>query len=607
MLCAPYRVFHTVTQKLSFHHTTAMTTTKFATAAALISVAAAAINFEACPQLNAQITRELPATVELATFECANLNVPLDYTDETSDEELELDLFRVPATEEPVLGSVLVNFGGPGGTGAQNLPAYASQLRDIIGSQWNLLSWDPRGTGKTIPYRCELPTGTSSSTNTKRDLGSLVSTNVTEGFLEVGWDYAGQIADTCYEQDDGTAELIGTAFVARDVMQIVDALDDGDLNFYGWSYGSALGDYIAAMFPDRVGRMVLDGNVNPHDYQSGTYVEAAADIDSAFDGFLQTCFEAQDDCSLYSFVQPNSTEDLLTTINTALRPLAPLANTGLQAYLAWLNVKSLPIQPLYFPGTWPNFADTLTLLLNTTDPNALPMPNTTSNGTYDESENAVFGIRAGDATFQANSSDEYLPVVQQEATISDSFSDVTYISLWVSARWRLPAKERYWGDFQETTNTPILFVNGQYDPITPINGAYNASAGFEGSVVLAHSGYGHGLLASPSTCAADYIQQYFKDASLPENGTVCQPDSSPLELWQAVVEASSTASNGSSNGTSSSSGPRGTSSASGSPDQTSSGSEAPQQTGAGARVASGAFSATIASVVMLVGLVVVNL
>ncbi|KAK3046035.1 hypothetical protein LTR09_012448 [Extremus antarcticus] len=580
-----------------------MTTTKFAAAAALIRVAIAALDFSPCAQLNTAIAREL--AIDIATFECANLSVPLDYTDDASD-ELELSLFRVAATEEPVLGNVLINFGGPGGTGAENLPAWADKLRDIIGPQWNLVSWDPRGTGKTIPFQCTPPVGFSSTTNTKRDLGSLVSTNVTETFLNVGWEYAGQFADACLEQANETGSLIGSAFVARDVMEIVDALDDGELlNYYGWSYGTALGSYIAAMFPERVGRMVLDGNLNPHDYQSGTYVDAAADIDSAFDGFLTTCFEAQEDCSFYSLVQPNTTGDLLTAMNTALAPLAKVANTGLQAYLTWLTVKNSAIQPLYFPRQWPQLADEITLLVNATTTTPPTTPNVTSNATrYDEAENAVIGIRASDATFQANLSREYLPIVEQSAQVSDSFSDVFYFSLWASARWRMPAKERYWGDFRETTNTPILYVNGQYDPVTPIVGAYNASSGFAGSVVLAHSGYGHGLLASPSRCAAEFVQQYFKDATLPANGTVCEPDASLLETWEAVVKASSTTSNGSSNGTSSSSGPG--QSSSGSPGQTSSGS-APAQTGSGASVASGAFAATIGSAVMLVCLVFASL
>lgn len=530
---------------------------KIISSLALIHAATAALDFSPCPDLNDEIATEL-SPANITTFDCANVTVPLDYTDPDSN-SLDLNVFRVQATEEPVLGNVLINFGGPGGTGAQNLPALADVMRDIIGPQWNLISWDPRGTGKTIPFQCTPPTGLIDTTsNTKRDLGSLVSTNATEGFLNYGWDLAGDIADACAQQASETASLIGTAFVARDVMEIVDALDDGNLlHYYGWSYGTALGSYIAAMFPERVGRMVLDGNLNPHEYQSGTYAHAADDTDEAWDGFLETCFEAKDDCSLYSFVQPNTTSDLLSTINAAIRPLSLTSGLSLQSYLTYQIVKNVPISPLYFPRQWPQLADTLTLLLNSsaTGSTANLTDTTTANtSTYDEAQNAVLGIRASDATFRANTSADYLPILRQQANASASFGDSFYLSLWVSARWQIPAKERYWGDFSADTHTPILYVNGEYDPVTPIMGAYNGSAGFAGSVVLAHSGYGHGLVASPSQCAAGYVRAYFRNATLPDEGTTCEPDSSTLEVWREVVQASSAAGNGTGGGGSSSSG-----------------------------------------------------
>lgn len=385
-------------------------------------------------------------------------SVPLDYTKDDSN-SLELNVFRVNATQQPALGNLLVNFGGPGGAGADNLPAWARQMAYIVGPRWNLISWDPRGTGHTIPFNCtgvgSLATNTN---NNKRELGNLLSTNVTEGFIEHGWEMAGETAKGCAAQNNKTGTLIGTAFVARDVMKIVDALDDGGLlNYYGWSYGTALGSYIAAMFPDRVGHMVLDGNVNPHDYQSGTYADLADDVDAAFHGFLQTCFEAKDDCSLYTLVQPNRTQDMLTAVNDALATYEKLALTTQTAYLTWVGLKSQVYQPLYFPNQWPQLADLITLALNST---TLPTP-PKENDAYGEAVNAVFGIRASDAIFRANSSADYLPIIRQEARVSKSFSDSAYVSLWVSARWPMPAKERYWGDFHEVTKNPILYVNGK--------------------------------------------------------------------------------------------------------------------------------------------------
>ncbi|KAK5316321.1 hypothetical protein LTR70_006275 [Exophiala xenobiotica] len=492
------------------------------------------IQFQPCPELNARITAI--TGVEGTPFDCAKLSVPMDYTKIDSG-PLELDLFRVNATEEPVLGTVLINFGGPGGTGAENLPAWADQARDNIGAQWNLLSWDPRGTGNTIPFQCNL-TDISGTTTTpqKRDLGTLVSTNLTEVFLNGGWEAAGQLADHCASEANEKATLIGTAFVARDMIEIVDALgEDGLLRYYGWSYGTALGSYAAAMFPERVERMVLDGNMNPYDYQAGHYGELVDDVDEAFGGFLQACFDAIDDCALYTLLQPNTTQDLLDAINLVLTPFAQNAASSIEAYTSYLSIKGIFIQPLYFPRTWPRTAQTLASLLNGTT-SSTPGSNSTPE-VYGTAQNAVIGIRGSDATFIANSSEEYLAEVKYQATVSPGFSDVAYFSLWPSAQWRMHAQERYWGDFNVTTKTPILYVNGEFDPVTPLVNAYKASAGFEGSVVLPHSGYGHGIFAAPSQCVAGYVQAYFKDATLPGEDAHCEPDSSLLQVWRASVQA----------------------------------------------------------------------
>ncbi|KAH0843784.1 hypothetical protein AYO21_07922 [Fonsecaea monophora] len=503
------------------------------------------IQFQPCPELNANISALLGGGGSV--FDCATLSVPLDYTDPDSG-PLDLRLFRVNATQEPVLGSVLINFGGPGGTGAENLPTVAEIAQSVIGPQWNLVSWDPRGTGYTLPFTCDLDAlAAAPAPAQKRDVGTLISTNVTEVFLNVGWDYAGQIADYCAGQSNETGTLIGTAFTARDMIEIVDALDeDGLLRYYGWSYGTALGSYVAAMFPDRVERMVLDGNLNPHDYQAGHYGEFAHDIDEAFAGFLQTCFDTADNCALYSLLRPNTTQDLLDAINAVLIPLAENATSSLEGYLTYLGVKGTFIEPLYYPSTWPTFAETLASIMNGT---ASAPANTSTPVPYGLAKYAVIRIRASDATFIANSSDDYLSQVKYQATVSPGFSDASYFNIWPSARWRMHARERYWGDFRATTKSPILYVNGEFDPVTPLVNAYNGSAGFTGSAVLPHSGYGHGVFVSPSACVSRHVQAYFLNGTLPEADAHCEPDLDPVELWLSRVQASEANSTASGNDT----------------------------------------------------------
>lgn len=121
------------------------------------------------------------------------------------------------------------------------------------------------GTGKTLPFSC-YPDPVSRLLAPADMAG-----NASDAALGRVWAEASLFSDACYATQNKTGELLGTAFVARDFMHIVDALgEDGLLRYWGVSYGTVLGSTLAAMFPDRIDKLVNDGVVNPHEYYSNT-------------------------------------------------------------------------------------------------------------------------------------------------------------------------------------------------------------------------------------------------------------------------------------------------------------------------------------------------
>lgn len=494
------------------------------------------MEWQPCPELNQNITtlNGLAGTI----FDCGHLAVPLDYTDPNS-ELLQLDLFKANATREPVLGTVLINFGGPGQTAPDNLALYAAEMAANIGHQWNLVSWDPRGTGKTLPFDC----GFNSSANPvqrhlKRDYPGIASPNLTQYFIVEGWDWAGYVADKCSMTMNKVGQYIGTSFTARDMMEIAVATnDDGLLRYYGWSYGTVLGSYAAAMFPERIDRMVLDANQDPLDYQAGHGGNSLQDADKAFSAFLEECLANKPNCALAGHTNATRVEQVLDPMNTFLQPLAKNATTyeGMEAYRAATQAIYLL---LYSPASWPTLAEIIHQLLNQTD-SAMTGDASTSFATPTPynlgAEWAIYGIRGSDAFWRPDTAEKYLPrVIHQARTSSFSFQ---YSDFWPSARWKLNAKERYAGNFSTTTKRPILYVNGEYDPVTPISNAYAASKRFKGSVVLPHSGYGHGIIASPSSCVARHVQAYFQIGAIPAVGSRCQPNMGPWEMAAAIAQS----------------------------------------------------------------------
>lgn len=425
-------------------------------------------------------------------------------------------------------------------------------MRSFQGCNTNFSS----GTGKTLPFDCKIQPAVKLEA---RRLPGLTSTNLTERFLNTGFKDAVTYADACYASMNATGELIGTAFTARDVIRITDALGEGgQVRYWGPSYGSQLGMVLAAMFPERIERMVLDGNTNPHDFIRGNYGNYLIDADKTFLAFLEECAQAKEKCALVSSAGLNTAIDMLNAINKLLLdPLAELVYESTAAFDAYVGAKTALFSGLYYPNTWPSLAETIVGLLNgsaAAAAAAAPAETKPKPPPYNLGIDSVNGIRGSDALWTASKPEDILEEVKKQASYSTSFSDIGFYFTWASAAWKMKAKEQYKGDFKVKTNYPILFVNGAWDVSTPLANALNATTCFQDSVVLQHNGYGvslspshlsptffvhfdftshtnthaqHTLTADPSLCTLRYIQDYFKHGTLPAPGTHCEPESKP--------------------------------------------------------------------------------
>jgi hypothetical protein len=159
-------------------------------------------------------------------IDCTTLEVPLDYADGDSNEKLTLNLVRSPATAEEKLGTILTNFGGPGQEGLPNMPIFAPILSPILKGQYDIVSWDPRGSGQTLRFQCVPPE------DADLILGSN-GANASATAAEELWAEAAAAAELCFTENKDHGHLIGQAYSARDMDRIVDALDDNKLKYWG--------------------------------------------------------------------------------------------------------------------------------------------------------------------------------------------------------------------------------------------------------------------------------------------------------------------------------------------------------------------------------------
>jgi len=232
-------------------------------------------------------------------LQCAELTVPVDYS-QPDGEQVEIAVARLRASSpDQRLGSLVFNFGGPGDAGTETLGGYASQIPASIRARYDLVSFDPRGTGRSRPVECIDDT-------TADRLNAVDPTPDSDADLRSMYDGTHDPVDVvarCVARNGAWLAQLGSRNVARDLDRLRTALGEKTLSFVGYSYGTVIGSVYAQMFPDRVGRMVLD---SPVDLSADPLEELRGNsqgFEQALEDFLADCAK-NPDCSFHSDADP---------------------------------------------------------------------------------------------------------------------------------------------------------------------------------------------------------------------------------------------------------------------------------------------------------------
>lgn len=223
-------------------------------------------------------------------FECARLEVPLDY-ESPDGRTAQVALLRAPATGDPAkrIGSVLLNPGGPGFSGMSHAPQVATALGEHqVTRQFDLIGFDPRGVGASTP-------ALDCFSNAEREADKLVN-SINSGGKDYTDDETRQLAQQCAERSGGEDVLAhaGTRDAARDMDVLRAVLGDDKLSFLGASYGTRLGAIYAETFPQNVRAMALDGAVDPTLGTVDRRVALFAGFQRSFDNMAAFCAKTQD-------------------------------------------------------------------------------------------------------------------------------------------------------------------------------------------------------------------------------------------------------------------------------------------------------------------------
>jgi pimeloyl-ACP methyl ester carboxylesterase len=458
-------------------------------------------------------------------LQCATLTVPVDYT-QPDGEQVDLAVARVPATRpRQRLGSLVFNFGGPGDAGAETLPDYVAQIPAAVRARYDLVSFDPRGTGKSRPVECF-------DDATSDRLNAVDPTPNSDADLRAFYDGTNEPVDVvarCVARNGQWLAQLGSRNVARDLDRLRAALGDDKLSFIGYSYGTVIGSVYAQMFPERVGRMVLD---SPVDLSADALQELrgnAQGFEQALRDFLADCAK-HPECDFYSHGDPTS----------ALQALQRRFEQGLELRTADLNTGKASkrkagvatfytalISALYDREFgWPELAQALadarkgdgSMLLALAD----VYNGRRDDGTYDNIDEVIGVILCDDRDDPVPTFDEFRAEYDREVAqypLLGSYAGSTVLGC--DPRLPRPPASEQVGDVRVGDAPPILVVGTTRDPATPFVGAQDLVTRLTGSRLLTFDSTEH-TAYTKNGCINRAVDAYLLHGTLPPEGTVCK-------------------------------------------------------------------------------------
>ncbi|MDN4472073.1 alpha/beta hydrolase [Demequina zhanjiangensis] len=450
-------------------------------------------------------------------FECANVEVPLDWTD-PGGESIEIAINRAPATSSDArVGSLLINPGGPGGSGLDFLEYFTSYYGDSVAAAYDVIGFDPRGVGESTGIECG-------------DGDVLDEYYITDYSFETEDDLAAadqrtaEFAAGCQELTGDLIANVDTVSAARDMDVIRAVVGDDQLNFVGASYGTQLGATYAELYPDTVGHMVLDGAVDflLDDIEAGK--GQAAGFETALTSFLEYC-QGEPTCPL-SADMDTAREQIGDLARDALESPLPTGEDGLEVN-GNLMVYGIVVT-LYSEDSWPYLLQAINEVY--TQGTAFIfyqlagfyLDRDTISGEYTANSTIAFtAISCLDSTDRS----DWTVADQQELTAAMEEASPTF-GWWFASgggcsAWPWVAHQTIESlDYPDTAN-PILVVGTTRDPATPYEWAESLTEQLGNAVLLTYDGDGHTAYGRSNDCIGDTVDEFLVDGTVPDSGLVC--------------------------------------------------------------------------------------
>ncbi|MFJ3334050.1 alpha/beta hydrolase [Streptomyces sp. NPDC086766] len=446
-------------------------------------------------------------------WQCATMKAPLDWNKPNGD-TIDIALIRARASGPGArIGSLIFNFGGPGGSGVSTLPAVGQDYTKLR-TRYDLVSFDPRGVGRSAGVKCESDAQLDryfQQDGTPDDAAERTRfQNNTKQFNAA-----------CEKNSAMVLPHVGTTDAARDMDLMRQVLGDPKLYYFGISYGTELGGVYAHLFPQHVGRAVLDAVVDPTQNPEQGSLGQAKGFQLALDNFARDCVSKSTPCPIGSTQQDVEKRIAKLLENLDAKPIAGIFPRRLTQTAATNGIA----QALYSKDLWGALTQGLQqayagdgkILMLLSD----AMNGRSDNGEYSNLTAANVAINCADQKqrYTAGYIQRKLPEFRAASPL---FGDFLAWGMLSCTDWAVPGAADH-PDVSAAGSAPILVVGNTGDPATPYAGAKKMvdALGKGVGVELTYKGQGHGAYDSKDKCVQDAVNRYLLDGKLPAAGTVC--------------------------------------------------------------------------------------
>lgn len=448
---------------------------------------------------------------ECDDYQCADLRVPLDY-EKPAGAEIEIAVLKDPARDtSDRLGALVVNPGGPGGSGVDFATAGASQFGSELTRVYDIVGFDPRGVGLSNPLKC----------GTTAQLDELMA-------FDPDPDTPAEVAEMdrlfrefgrrCLDESGAITRHISTKEAAHDMDVLRAALGESKLDYLGSSYGTFLGATYAEEFPERVGRFVLDAAIDPSLSTVELSLQQAHGFEIALRAYVADCVEGGD-CFLGATVDAGIAriQELLDQLDAQ-----PLPGDGERQLTEGLGIMGV-YMPLYVKEYWRALTEALKSAFDGNGYGLLQLADIQTSRTDDgydgnliEALNAVNCLDHGD--FMTSADATRLGARFEKA--SPTFGRAFAYGASICAVWPVKSGEKTTA-LSATGAPPIVVIGTTRDPATPLIWAQAMASQLDSGRLITRDGDGHTGFQRGSECVDDAVERFLISGKVPKPDLQC--------------------------------------------------------------------------------------